>query len=367
MEVCERVYPTHDDFRNPFERDRDRIIHSTSFRRLEYKTQVFINSHGDDFRTRLTHSLEASQIGRTIAKNLGLNDSLVEAIALAHDLGHTPFGHIGGDKLDELLKEAGSTHGFEHNFQSYRVVTKLEKRYKEFEGLNLTYATLEGLVKHSFPYKKGYVTPPMEALFCCDYHPSLEAMIVDKADEIAYVSADIDDGLSCGLITLDELVENELIKKALSTLEKEGVVKGDKIFSLRLASHLISLLIEDLLATSSKEIHARHIPVGVVVTKTILSSESTPIDFSHEVATQLKKLKKILFTKLYRHETILKKMAFGETVIKGIFQALVNENGIMTQEYRNRCEKGEKPLRVIADYIAGLTDRSAEKLYRELY
>ena len=188
MQANSRFFDLNDDFREPFARDRDRILHSGNFRKLEYKTQVFLNQEGDFFRTRLTHSLEVSQIARSITKELKLQEALAEAIALAHDLGHTPFGHVGGDTLDELLKEKGHTNGFEHNFQSFRVVSKLEKRYKEFDGLNLTFATLEGILKHSYPYKKSFLPSEVVKTFNLDVHPSIEAMIVDRADEIAYQS-----------------------------------------------------------------------------------------------------------------------------------------------------------------------------------
>ncbi len=200
MHPYERFYKIDKDFRNPYARDRDRIIHSGSFRKLEYKTQVFLNQEGDFFRTRLTHSIEVSQIARSITSHLGLNESLAEAIALAHDLGHTPFGHIGGDTLDECLKEHGYSNGFEHNFQSFRVVSSLEKRYKGFDGLNLTFATLEGILKHSYPYKKNFLPSWVDKEFNLETHPSIEAMIVDRADEIAYMSHDIDDGINSGLI-----------------------------------------------------------------------------------------------------------------------------------------------------------------------
>lgn len=215
MQASSRFYELTKDFREPFSRDRDRILHSQNFRKLEYKTQVFLNQEGDFFRTRLTHSLEVSQIARAITKELGLEEALAEAIALAHDLGHTPFGHVGGDTLDELLKQAGHTNGFEHNFQSFRVVSKLEKRYKDFDGLNLTYATLEGILKHSYPYKKAFLPSSIIKDFQLDLHPSLEAMIVDRADEIAYMSHDIQDGINAGLINFDILRQSSLVCKVL--------------------------------------------------------------------------------------------------------------------------------------------------------
>ena len=208
MKPEQRFHGIDDDFRSPFARDRDRVIHSGSFRKLEYKTQVFLNQEGDFFRTRLTHSLEVSQIARSVAAELGLREALAEAIALSHDLGHTPFGHVGGDSLDACLKKSGHANGFEHNFQSFRVVTALEKRYKRFDGLNLTFATLEGILKHSYPYKKSFLPGWVEEVFDLSKHPSVEAMIVDRADEIAYMSHDIDDGVHSGYIPVIGPVAN---------------------------------------------------------------------------------------------------------------------------------------------------------------
>ena len=239
----DRFYNFKKDFRSPYSRDRDKVIHSSSFRRLEYKTQVFINSDGDYFRTRLTHSIEVSQIARTISKELNLNDSLAEVIALSHDLGHTPFGHVGGEQLDKRLKNDGFINGFEHNFQSFRVVTSLEKRYKEFDGLNLTYATLEGILKHSLPYNKSFLPKRIVELFNLDYHPSLEAIVVDFSDEIAYISADIDDGIKYKLIDYNDLIENDIILNILQKVKKEGIKKNQKLFRNRFIALLISELV----------------------------------------------------------------------------------------------------------------------------
>ncbi|DAB30473.1 MAG TPA: deoxyguanosinetriphosphate triphosphohydrolase, partial [Sulfurimonas sp. UBA12504] len=237
MQPFERFHTIEADFRNPYARDRDRIIHSGSFRKLEYKTQVFLNQEGDFFRTRLTHSIEVSQIARSITSHLGLNESLAEAIALAHDLGHTPFGHVGGDALDECLKHDGFVHGFEHNFQSFRVVSSLEKRYNGYDGLNLTFATLEGILKHSYPYHKNFLPAQIHEHFNFDTHPSIEAMVVDRADEIAYMSHDIDDGVNSGLISFDDLKESELIQEILKKVALEGVVQEeDEMFRYRFSS-----------------------------------------------------------------------------------------------------------------------------------
>ncbi len=283
MQPSDRFYKIDDDFRNPYARDRDRIIHSGSFRKLEYKTQVFLNHEGDFFRTRLTHSLEVSQIARSITSQLGLNESLSEAIALAHDLGHTPFGHVGGDTLDECLKADGFKNGFEHNFQSFRVVSSLEKRYKNFDGLNLTFATLEGILKHSYPYKKSFLPKEIDEQFDLEKHPSIEAMIVDRADEIAYMSHDIDDGINSGLICFDDLKESDLACEILQKVEDEGISqKEDEMFRYRFSSHLINHLVYSLLAYSKEKIK---------------DSDEFPVGFNPTLETDIKKLKKDTFCK----------------------------------------------------------------------
>jgi len=278
VQASHRFHKIDKDFRNPYARDRDRIIHSGSFRKLEYKTQVFINQEGDFFRTRLTHSIEVSQIARSITSNLGLNESLAEAIALAHDLGHTPFGHIGGDTLDECLKADGFNNGFEHNFQSFRVVSSLEKRYKSFDGLNLTFATLEGILKHSYPYKKSFLPKIIDKQFDLEKHPSLEAMIVDRADEIAYMSHDIDDGINSGLISFDDLRESELVQEILKKVEDEGISEDeDEMFRYRFSSHLINHLVYSLLDFSEEKIGKIDFPIG----------------FEKELETKIKNLKNL--------------------------------------------------------------------------
>ncbi|MDD4855532.1 MAG: dNTP triphosphohydrolase [Sulfuricurvum sp.] len=357
-----RFFDISCDFRSPYARDRDRIIHSGSFRRLEYKTQVFLNSQGDFFRTRLTHSIEVSQIARSISSHLGLQESLAESIALAHDLGHTPFGHIGGDTLDLCLKERGFAHGFEHNFQSFRVVTLLEQRYKAFLGLNLTYATLEGILKHSYPYNKSFLPNPVREAFALDTHPSIEAMIVDRADEIAYISHDIDDGIAAGLITFDTLKSSELIQTIVQKVYEEGIYEDeDEMFRYRFSSHLINHLVYSLVADSRDKIDNSRVLASVIP-----SSQSIPVGFSTELETQIKKLKKILFQELYQHKDIMRKMFAGKQAIIGLFNALMEQPKMLPPYYHNQLDK-RNTHRVIADYIASLSDRAAMKLYNELY
>ena len=353
----ERFYNLESDFRSPYARDRDRIIHSESFRHLEYKTQVFLNQEGDFFRTRLTHSIEVSQVARSISSQLGLNENLAEAIALSHDLGHTPFGHVGGDALDATLKEHGHKSGFEHNFQSFRVVSSLEKRYKKFDGLNLTFATLEGILKHSYPYKKPFVSEKLDDIFRLDYHPSLEAMVVDRADEIAYISHDIDDGLQSGLITIKDLEESSLIQEVLKKVRDEGIEENDNaLFRYRLSSHLINLLVYSLLDYSK----------GNITKERLVATKSIPIGFNSELETKIKKLKKILFQELYQHEQIIRKMFAGKEAVRGLFSAFSQEPKLLGKERIERF-KNEKTHRTIADYIASLSDRYAMSLFNELY
>ena len=353
MQREERFHKIDKDFRNPFARDRDRIIHSGSFRKLEYKTQVFLNHEGDFFRTRLTHSIEVSQIARSITSQLGLNESLAEAIALAHDLGHTPFGHVGGDTLDECLKSDGFVNGFEHNFQSFRVVTTLEKRYKAFDGLNLTFATLEGILKHSYPYHKSFLPNSIHQQFNLDRHPSFEAMIVDRADEIAYTSHDIDDGVNSGLITFEDLKESELVCEILEKVEAEGVgEENDEMFRYRFSSHLINHLVYSLLEYSTPRLQD--------------PNNRLPIGMESDLETKLKKLKKLMFSKMYQHKSIVRKMYAGKQAIKGLYNGLMEEEKMLPAFYMEQLSKRNKH-RVVADYIASMSDRYALNFYNEMY
>lgn len=362
MEAQERFYKIDKDFRNPYARDRDRIIHSGSFRKLEYKTQVFLNQEGDFFRTRLTHSIEVSQIARSITSHLGLSESLAEAIALAHDLGHTPFGHIGGDTLDECLKHDGFTNGFDHNFQSFRVVSSLEKRYNGFDGLNLTFATLEGILKHSYPYKKSFLPSIIDEQFNLETHPSIEAMVVDRADEIAYITHDIDDGVNSGLISFDDLRESELIKEILEKVKSEGISEQeDEMFRYRFVSHLINHLVYSLIEYSKDKIDN-----SKICTATLHSKSELPIGFEPKLESDIKKLKKLLFTKLYQHKDIMTKMFAGKQAIKGLYSGLSEEPKMLPKFYFKQLDIKNRH-RVIADYIASMSDRHALSFYNEMY
>ena len=363
MQPYARFHTFEEDFRDPFSRDRDRVIHCSSFRRLEYKTQVFLNHEGDYFRTRLTHSLEVSQIARTLSRMLQLNETLAEVIALSHDLGHTPFGHVGGDELDRLLKADGHPLGFEHNFQSFRVLTRLEKRYKDFDGLNLTFATLEGVLKHSYPYKKPFLAD-LDPRFDLEKHPSLEAMVVDHADEIAYTSHDIDDGIKYGLITFDDLLEEPLCLRVDELVCSEGVKRGEPLYRHRFVAGLIKLLVEDFIEYSKEgaQRYRKEEPIAA----TLDASLPLPVGFSKETTTQLKRLKKLLFQKLYTHEKIARKMYAGKQCMKGLYRAFTEDHDLLPEHQRALFEI-RSPHRVIADYLAAMTDRYAMKTYHEVY
>ncbi len=362
MKPNERFHEIDKDFRNPYARDRDRVIHSGSFRKLEYKTQVFLNHEGDFFRTRLTHSIEVSQIARSITAHFGLNESLAEAIALSHDLGHTPFGHVGGDTLDICLKNDGFKNGFEHNFQSFRVVSSLEKRYNGFDGLNLTFATLEGILKHSYPYKKSFLPSKIDEQFNLDTHPSIEAMIVDRADEIAYMSHDIDDGINSGFITFDDLKSSELAYEILDKVKAENVSQeNSEMFRYRFSSHLINHLVYSLLEYSKDKFDNLEIYSSTYDAKT-----SLPIGFAPALETKIKKLKKLLFSKLYQHKNIVRRMYAGRQAVEGIYKGVMEEDKMLPKFYYEQLGKREKH-RVVADYIASMSDRYALSFYNEMY
>jgi len=363
MTPTQRFHGFEEDFRDPFARDRDRVLHCSSFRRLEYKTQVFLNHEGDYFRTRLTHSLEVSQIARTLARQLGLNETLSEVIALSHDLGHTPFGHVGGDVLDEMLKADGHSNGFEHNFQSFRVLTRLEKRYPNFDGLNLTFATLEGVLKHSYPYHKPFLPATIVKVFDLDRHPSLEAMVVDHADEIAYTSHDIDDGIKYGLIAFGDLLKEPLAQRVDTMVADEGIGRDHALYRHRFVAALIKLLVEDFIQTSRDNVdaHAHHEPICA----TLDTRKSLSVGFSPEISSELKRLKKHLFIALYRHEKIVRKMHAGKECIRTLYQSHIKDPDLLP--FRQRELLDVRSLhRVVADYIASMTDRYALKIHREL-
>ncbi|MDK9723432.1 MAG: deoxyguanosinetriphosphate triphosphohydrolase [Sterolibacteriaceae bacterium MAG5] len=342
--------------RSEFQRDRDRIVHSTAFRRLEYKTQVFVNHEGDLFRTRLTHSIEVAQIARTVARALRLNDDLVEAIALAHDLGHTPFGHAGQEALNDCMRDDG---GFEHNLQSLRIVDRLEERYGAFDGLNLMFETREGILKHCAPAKARELGE-LGRRFLEDHRPSLEAQICNLADEIAYNNHDVDDGLRSGLLTLDQLSGVSLFARHMAEARAEfPAVTGRRLIH-ETVRRMIGAQVNDLLAES-----ARRIAEAGVTDLAEVHRAPTLIGFTAAMHAENLELKRFLRAALYRHERVLRETDRGRRVIAELFEAFRRESRLLPQQYQPAVATGG--LRAIADYIAGMTDRYAIREHRRLF
>ena len=342
--------------RSEFQRDRDRIVHSTAFRRLEYKTQVFINHEGDLFRTRLTHSLEVAQIGRTLARMLGLDEDLTETVALAHDLGHTPFGHVGQDALNECLAEHG---GFEHNLQSLRVVDKLEQKYAEFEGLNLTFESREGLLKHCSK-KNAEKLGEVGRRFLEGGQPSLEAQITNLADEIAYNNHDVDDGLRSGLITLEQLEEVEIFARHLDTVRGLYPDLNDRRLIHETVRRMINTLVVDLLEETRRNI-AAHKPESQDDVRACPPLAA----FSPAIRQEALELKRFLFQNLYRHYRVARMSEKASRLIRELFQAFTAEPRLLPPEHRVRADAD--PHRAVCDYIAGMTDRFAIREHRRIF
>jgi dGTPase len=349
----------HEDFRDQrpaFERDRDRIIHCAAFRRLEYKTQVFVNHEGDYYRTRLTHSLEVAQIGRAIARKLRLNEELTEALALSHDLGHTPFGHTGEEVLNRLMKGKG---GFEHNLQSFRVVDELEERYPGFNGLNLTWELREGIIKHASPYDV-----PGEAMagFLPGVVPSIEGQIINYADEIAYNNHDIDDGLKSGYITLDMLERITLWSRVSAAVREKYPTIDDRRLVFQTISALIGLLIGDLCSTITANLERFSI-----TSLDDLRRVNRPVaHFGDEITMLNLELKRFLFDNLYRHHKVDKMRVKAEIFITRLFETYLQYPNLLPPKYRSRIERFGLE-RTVCDYIAGMTDRFALDEYKRLF
>ncbi|CAB1369788.1 deoxyguanosinetriphosphate triphosphohydrolase [Denitratisoma oestradiolicum] len=343
-------------FRSEFQRDRDRIVHSTAFRRLEYKTQVFVNHEGDLFRTRLTHSIEVAQIARTIARALGLNDDLAEAVSLSHDLGHTPFGHAGQDALNACMAPHG---GFEHNLQSLRIVDRLEERYGGFDGLNLMFETREGILKHCSPAHARQLGD-LGARFMEDRRPSIEAQICNLADEIAYNNHDLDDGLRSGLISLTQLDDMALF----SRYQKEARLEFPDLAGRRLIHETIRRMIGAQVTDLMAETRRRIAEVGVL---TLDDVHRAPVlvGFSPAVAEENRQLKAFLRDALYRHYQVLRMTNKARRIIADLFDAFIGDLRLLPPQYQRMA--AEDGPRAIADYIAGMTDRYAIKEHRRLF
>ncbi len=352
-------------YRNQYQRDRDRIIHSAAFRRLEYKTQVFVNHEGDLFRTRLTHSLEVAQIARSIARELNLHEDLAEAIALSHDLGHTPFGHAGQTALNQSMKEFG---GFEHNQQSLRVVDKLEQKYAEFNGLNLMFETREGILKHC-SVKNAKELGEVAQRFIDGTQPSLEAQLVDLSDETAYSNHDVDDGLRYGLISFDELMDIKLFSGQYEKVKKKYNDLNERRLIHEIIRRMINVMVVDLIDTSRSNIEK----AGLKSLDDVRKQKKPLISFSEDMAAQNLELKQFLRKNLYQHYRVHRMSTKALDILTSLFNAFMNDIRILPQEAREACEKlkresGEAGVaRGVADYIAGMTDRYAIVEYERIF
>lgn len=342
--------------RNEFQRDRDRIIHSSAFRRLEYKTQVFVNHEGDLFRTRLTHSLEVAQIGRGIARTLKLHEDLVEAIALAHDLGHTPFGHAGQDALNACMQDFG---GFEHNLQSLRVVDHLEQRYAEFDGLNLTFEVREGILKHC-SLKNARLLGDVGERFLNKTQPSLEAQVTNLADEIAYNNHDVDDGLRSGLITLEQLAEVGIFAEHLAQVQAKYPVLNGRRLIHETVRRMIHSQVTDLCQHSGENI-AHVQPDSIEAVRQLPQL----ISFSESMRERQAELKRFLRTSLYQHYRVNRMSAKAQRIVRELFAVFILETGLLPDEFQAKAKKDK--ARAVADYIAGMTDRYAIREYQRLF
>tara|TARA_B100002051_G_C16732661_1_gene639244 strand:+ start:1097 stop:2242 length:1146 start_codon:yes stop_codon:yes gene_type:complete len=358
-----RIYKEKEDLmRSPYQRDRDRIIHSSSFRRLKHKTQVFVNTEGDHYRTRLTHSMEVSQIARSLARSLGLNEDLCETLSLAHDLGHTPFGHAGEEVLSEFMLNHG---GFNHNIQTLRIVTYLEKKYYKFNGLNLTIETLDGLIKHNGPvkniniYKKILKEDFFNKKIIFKTFPSMEAQIASISDDIAYNNHDLEDGLRAGLFSIKKLTSipfiSDLIKKHMKNLKyfrREIIIN-------QIVRNLINLMVRDVVNTTLKNLK-RINPQSV---NEIYKQDRLTVDFSKKMKEIDHQIKDFLKINMYNHKKVIINTNKGKKIIGDLFRYLSSN----PKKYINRSFfKNENEKRVIADFIAGMTDRYAINLHKKI-
>jgi dGTPase len=349
-----RRYPEEEhQYRTCYQRDRDRVIHSSSFRRLEYKTQVFVNHEGDNYRTRLTHSLEGAQIGRTVARTLGLNEELTECLILGHDLGHTPFGHSGERVMDEVMREHG---GFEHNRQTLRILEVLEERYPEFPGLNLTWEVREGIIKHR---------PDTDASAPEEYSPgeppTLEAQLVDFVDEIAYNNHDIDDGLTSGMFNVDQIRAVALFREAHDQAVKEGLTER-RMLRHRVVRRIINRCASDLIQTTLEAINETRI----TSVEEVRAAGRRLVGYSPEMAEMVSELKEFLFREMYRHFRVVRMGDKAGRILRDLFDSLVREPRQLPPRFQRQIDR-DGVQRVVCDYIAGMTDRFALQEHRKLF
>jgi dGTPase len=361
-----RRYPEpKPEYRTEYQRDRDRIIHSNAFRRLVYKTQVFVNHEGDLYRTRVTHSIEVAQIARSVARALGVNEALTEAICLAHDLGHTPFGHAGQDALNDCMRPYG---GFEHNLQSLRVVDELEERYAEFPGLNLTFECREGILKHCSA-RAARELGDLGERFLNRTQPGLEAQIANVADEIAYNNHDVDDGIRAQLVSLDELHETRLFRRQLDVVTAKYPELGERRLVHEVIRRMINHIVVDLIRTSQARLEAAH-PASI---EEVRSQPKPLIGLSDTAREEHDELMQFLRERLYRHYKVLRMTAKARRVLKELFEAFQGDIQLMPPEHREAAARGETAqgvagrARAVADYVAGMTDRYAILEHRRLF
>ncbi len=360
--------------RTPFARDRDRIIHCSAFRRLKEKTQVFVAHEGDHFRTRLTHSLEVAQIARSIARALGLDDDLAETVALAHDLGHPPFAHAGEDELSARMAPHG---GFDHNVQTFRVVTRLERRYPAFEGLNLTWETLEGVVKHNGPVADRLDRPAWRAIadYAADFDlrlnswPSAEAQVAALSDDIAYNNHDVDDGLQAELFTLEDLKDVALIGPHIAAVREDYPGLEPRLLRLEAVRRMIGAMVDDVLAETARRARA----LGIASPEDVRALGAPLVGFSEPMAADLAELRAFLHARMYRHFRVNRTRSQARRILAELFGLFIAETDVLPDEWRERAEAklaedGEAGrARVVCDYIAGMTDRFAIEEHRKLF
>ncbi|HEY3809365.1 MAG TPA: deoxyguanosinetriphosphate triphosphohydrolase [Steroidobacteraceae bacterium] len=352
-------------YRSEFQRDRDRIIHSNAFRRLAYKTQVFVNHEGDLYRTRVTHSLEVAQIARTAACALRLNETLTEAISLAHDLGHTPFGHAGQDALNDCMREYG---GFEHNLQSLRTVDELEERYAQFSGLNLTFEAREGILKHC-SLNNARKLGDVGERFLARRQPGLEAQLANLADEVAYNNHDVDDGIRAGLITLEDMAQLPLVGRQYSAVMQEYPQLQGRRRVHETVRRMIHVLVSDVIEHSSQRLRAAA-PADIDAAR---AQPAALIGMSDAIRAQHVELKQFLNEHVYRHQRVLRMTLKAQRVLQQLFEALIGEPRLLPAEYYEGAQRAEARdgmagrARIVADYIAGMTDRFAILEHRRLF
>jgi dGTPase len=349
--------------RDEYQRDRDRVIHSIPFRRLRHKTQVFIAPDGDHFRVRLTHSLEVAQIGRTIARALGLNEDLTEALCLAHDIGHPPFGHAGEDALKAATAHAG---GFDHNAHTLRVLMRVEKPYPRFDGLNLTWETLEGLAKHNGPVEQpSWAMAEANAAFPLELGswPSLEAQVASVADDIAYDNHDIDDGLRAGLLSREQILAVPLVARGWRAAQERYPDISERRLLSELVRSQIGLMVNDLIAETRRRIR----DTGVQTVEDVRAAGQALVGFSHAMRAEERELKRFMYRELYHHERQLEAARIAATIVGGLFAAYADDPARLPEGWRETLPPDEPDRsRHIADFIAGMTDRYAIARYREI-